>query len=98
MDDKDYYHYREPRCAVGMIEPWHYVFLTVKGRSDDSKGCYLDWLCDRMLELGAVEAMNLDGGGTVSLVFNGKMLNKSTKNLRNVTSMIGFGGSSAPEQ
>ncbi len=96
MDDSDYYHYREPRCALGMIEPYHYVILTVKGRSDDSKGTYLPWLADRMLELGAVEAMNLDGGGTVSLVFNGKMLNKGTKNLRNITSMIGFGG--VPQQ
>ncbi len=96
MDDRDYYHYREPRCALGMIEPYHYVVLTVKGRADDSKGTYLPWLADRMLSLGAVEAMNLDGGGTVSLVFNGKMLNKGTKNLRNVTSMIGFGGT--PQQ
>ena len=79
-----------------MIEPYHYVVLTVKGRADDSKGTYLPWLADRMLSLGAVEAMNLDGGGTVSLVFNGKMLNKGTKNLRNVTSMIGFGGT--PQQ
>ncbi|MBQ8137335.1 MAG: phosphodiester glycosidase family protein, partial [Clostridia bacterium] len=75
----------------GMIEPWHYVILTAKGRSDDSKGIYLDWLADRMLYLGATEAMNLDGGGTVSLIFNGKMLNKTTKNLRSVTSIITFG-------
>ena len=91
MDDMSYYHYREPRCAVGMIEPWHYVILTVKGRSDDSKGIYLDWLAERMLYLGAKEALNLDGGGTVSLIFNGKMLNKTTKNLRSVTSIIFFG-------
>ena len=91
MTDMSYYHYREPRCALGMIEPWHYVILTVKGRSDDSKGIYLDWLAERMLYLGAKEAMNLDGGGTVSLIFNGKMLNKTTRNLRSVTSIITFG-------
>ncbi len=89
--DKNYYHYREPRCALGMIEPYHYIALIVKGRSDDSKGIYLDWLAEKMLELGAVEAINLDGGGTVALVFMNKMLNKNTKNLRNVTSVIGFG-------
>ena len=88
---KNYYHYREPRCALGMIEPYHYVALIVKGRVDDSKGIYMDWLAERMHALGAVEALNLDGGGTVALVFMGEILNKTTKNLRNVTSIIGFG-------
>ncbi len=91
MTSTSYYHYREPRCAIGMIEPWHYVILTVKGRAEDSRGTYLNWLAERMLYLGCTEALNLDGGGTVSLVFNGKMLNKITKNLRSVTSMICFG-------
>ena len=91
MTSATYYHYREPRCAIGMIEPYHYVIVTVKGRSDDSKGAYLNWLAERMLYLGCREAINLDGGGTVSLIFNGKMLNKTTKNLRSVTSLIIFG-------
>ena len=91
MTSTSYYHYREPRCDVGMIEPYHYVILTVKGRSDDSKGIYLDWLAQRMLYLGCTEALNLDGGGTVCLIFNGKILNKTTKNLRSVTSLITFG-------
>ena len=91
MTSATYYHYREPRCAIGMIEPYHYVIVTVKGRSDDSKGAYLNWLAERMLYLGCREAINLDGGGTVSLIFNGKMLNKTTKNLRSVTSLITFG-------
>ena len=51
----------------------------------------MDWLAERMYALGAVEALNLDGGGTVALVFMGEILNKTTKNLRNVTSIIGFG-------
>ena len=46
-----------------------------------------------MLEKGAVEAMNLDGGGTVALMFMGEMLNKSTSNVRSVTSITGFGNS-----
>ncbi len=91
MTSTTYYHYREPRCALGMIEPYHYVIVTVKGRSDDSKGTYLNWLAERMLHLGCTEALNLDGGGTVCLMFNGKMLNKTTRNLRQVTSLITFG-------
>ena len=44
-----------------------------------------------MLEKGAVEALNLDGGGTVALVFMGEILNKTGKTMRDITSIIGFG-------
>lgn len=91
MQDDTYYHYLEPRCALGMIEPYHYIILTVKGRVKSSKGVYLDWLAQKMLEKGAVEALNLDGGGTVALVFMGNILNKTGQTMRGVTSIIGFG-------
>lgn len=91
MENPNYYHYREPRLALGMIEPYHYYLLTVKGRADDSKGVFLNWLGDNMLAHGVQEAINLDGGGTVALMFMGKMLNKSVKNIRSVTSISGFG-------
>lgn len=96
MQDADYYHYREPRCALGMIAPDHYVLLTVRGRADDSRGAYLDWLAYKMLDLGAVEALNLDGGGSVALVFMGDVIDKPEvrdKNICCVGSLIGFGTS-----
>lgn len=89
----EYYTYREPRLALGMISPNHYILLVAKGRTEDSKGVYLTWLAEKMLEKGAVEAMNLDGGGTTALMFLGEMLNKSTNNVRATTSIIGFGNS-----
>ena len=55
MTDKNYSPYREPRCALGMIEPNHYIVLTVEGRTNESKGVRLRWLADKMLELGAIE-------------------------------------------
>lgn len=87
----EYYTYREPRCAIGMIEPHHYFLLVAKGRTSDSKGVYLNWMADKMLEKGVVEALNLDGGGTVALMFMGEMLNKGTKNVRQTSSITGFG-------
>ena len=63
----------------------------MKGRVRESKGVYFDWLADKMLEKGAVEALNLDGGGTVALVFMGEILNKTGKTMRDITSIIGFG-------
>ena len=93
MLDKNYYHYREPRLALGMIEPYHYILLVTNGRSQDNsaRGVYLNWLADKMLEKGAVEALNLDGGGTTSLYFMGKRLNNTGSSVRYLYSCIGVG-------
>ena len=91
---EEYYSYREPRMAMGMIEPWHYYVLCVEGRMGDSgrsKGVYLNWLADNMKEHGVQEAINLDGGGTACLMFMGKKINKSANSTRTVGSMTGFG-------
>ena len=47
-----------------------------------------------MLEYGCTEALNLDGGDTVALAFNNKLIlhgNMEAKKLRNLGSMIAFG-------
>ena len=93
IKDEDYYPYREPRMAIGMIEPYHYIILTVVGREDESGGARLPWVAQKMIELGVVEAVNLDGGGTAALMFMGEVLNRSSRNLRSVNSLIGFGQS-----
>ena len=92
MQRSEYYSYHEPRCAIGMIEPYHYYLLVVKGRTSDSDGVYLNWLADNMLRHGVTEGINLDGGGTTALVFMGQILNwSSVKQLRQTTSISGFG-------
>lgn len=96
-----YMHYREPRSVIGMIEPGHFVVITVDGRYDGARGVYFSWLALRMYEIGVTEGINLDGGGTTALVFMGKQLSRvaSAKsdgsNTRQVTSMLGFGTSDA---
>ena len=90
---EDYYHYREPRCALGMIEPGHYLILTVNGRSDASKGCYFSFLVERMLSWHVQEALNLDGGGTTALCFMGEQINADGASARSVASLITFGTS-----
>lgn len=89
----EYYTYREPRIAMGMIAPYHYYVLCVEGRMADtrSKGVYLTWLADNMLSHGVVEGLNLDGGGTAALMFMGEKINKSPNSTRSVGSMTGFG-------
>jgi exopolysaccharide biosynthesis protein len=93
----DYMHYHEPRCALGMIAPGHYVVITVDGRYDGARGVYIEWLAARMQEIGVTEAINLDGGGTTAMVFMGLQISRvasakpSGAYSRKVTSMLGFG-------
>ena len=85
---------RQPRQGMGMLAPNDYLFLTVLGRRKDSEGCSLQWLQSRFLGLGVSEAINLDGGNSAMLVFDGEMLNKvkniKSGNLRGMVSMIAF--------
>lgn len=89
--EADYYPYKEPRMAIGMIEPFHYMVVAVEGRKKASEGATPAWLARKMQELGCVEALNLDGGGTAVMIFMGQVLNRSERNLRSINSIIGFG-------
>jgi hypothetical protein len=57
-----------PRSAIGLTADGSVVLATVDGRRpDESLGITLDELADLMLSRGAVEAINLDGGGSTTL-------------------------------
>ncbi|GGH54785.1 phosphodiester glycosidase family protein [Paenibacillus silvae] len=64
-----------PRTAIGMIAPNHYVFVVVDGRQNDSRGMTLAELAQTMKDLGATEAYNLDGGGSSTMYFMGRVVN-----------------------
>lgn len=66
---------KNPRTAVGMIEPGHFKFVVVDGRCQASDGLTIYELEDLMIELGCKEAYNLDGGKSSIMIFNGKRLN-----------------------
>ena len=50
--------------------------LTVDGRSENSGGMTLVELAKVMRELGAWQAMNFDGGGSTTMVIEGKVVNQ----------------------
>jgi hypothetical protein len=67
---------RHPRTAVGFSRDSSTVFLlTVDGRSENSGGMTLVELASVMQELGASQAMNFDGGGSTTMVVEGKIVN-----------------------
>lgn len=68
---------RAPRSAVGITQYGDYIFAVVDGRQAHSKGCTLkEWAHILKYTFGAVEAINLDGGGSSELFFKGNLINK----------------------
>ena len=67
-----------PRTAIGLIAPLHYVFVVSDGRTDESTGLSLLELAQFMKDLGCTLAYNLDGGGSSTMWFNGQVLNNPT--------------------
>lgn len=68
---------RHPRSAIARLESGKLVLVTVDGRQPGvSTGMSLYMLADLLLEFGAVEAINLDGGGSTTMVVNNKIVNR----------------------
>lgn len=67
-----------PRTAICEIEPLHYLFVVADGRTEESEGLSLLQLATYLKTLGVTTAYNLDGGGSSTMVFNGKVINQPT--------------------
>ena len=82
-----------PRTVIGMVEPFHYVLIVVGTPTDKYTGVTGSWLIEKLQAFGCTEALNLDGGGTACMVFNGKTIiqGKWDKQKRVLGSMIAFG-------
>ena len=66
----------QPRTAVGYTSAGEVLMMVVDGRQPASAGVTLSELADLFLALGAREAMNLDGGGSSTLVVGGTLVNR----------------------
>lgn len=65
-----------PRTAAGYTRDGDLILLVVDGRQDESRGVDLYELATIMKDLGCIEALNLDGGGSSTLVVNQELLNR----------------------
>jgi len=64
---------RHPRTAIGYTRNHRLVILVIQGRSPGiAEGATLDETAQILVDLGCVEAMNLDGGGSSCMLINGK--------------------------
>ncbi|MDP3275062.1 MAG: phosphodiester glycosidase family protein [Deltaproteobacteria bacterium] len=84
---------REPRSAVGVSEDGHRVVLvTVDGRRATSHGGTLYEMAELLIELGVYRGINLDGGGSTTMVVTneGGVVNRPSRGWeREVVNHIG---------
>ena len=73
-----------PRTAIGQISEGHYLLVVSDGRTKESTGLSLRQLAELMQSLGAQVAYNLDGGGSSTMVFQGRVVNSPTTNGRSI--------------
>lgn len=67
---------RHPRTAAGTRRDGTVVLVTVDGRQPKtSVGMTVEELAGLMLELGCADAINLDGGGSTTMVVRGRVVN-----------------------
>jgi len=65
--DRSFFTIAHPRTAIGITAKNKLLLVTVDGRQPGiSEGIPLDELAQLMIELGAVQALNLDGGGSTT--------------------------------
>ena len=74
--DSDITEGRYPRAALGVSEKWLVAVACDGRRSNVDGGLSMRELAEVMVELGAESAINLDGGGSTTLVHRGHLLNR----------------------
>lgn len=65
----------EPRTAIGYTKDHKLIVFVCEGRSTNAAGLSLIQLATVMKNLGCIEALNLDGGGSSCMLINGKETN-----------------------
>ena len=88
--------YSNPRTAIAMVDELHYLMVVSDGRTDRSDGLSLYQLAGFLQSLGAKTAYNLDGGGSSTMWFNGRVINEpvnhgSTVSERSISDIVYIG-------
>lgn len=70
-----------PRTAIGQKQTGEVLLLVIDGRSLSSFGATLRDVQDILMQYGAVNAANLDGGSSTTMYLNGQVINKPSDKL-----------------
>lgn len=78
----DFLRKAHPRTAVGRTAEGALILMVIDGRQPASRGATLPETARLMRDVGAMEALNLDGGGSTALVVRGVLVNRPEGNTR----------------
>lgn len=70
-----------PRSAIGQRKDGTVIFLVIDGRAINSIGATLRDVQNIMLDYGAYNAANLDGGSSTTMYFKGRVINNPSNPL-----------------
>lgn len=73
-----------PRTAIGQRADGAVLMLVIDGRQAQSAGATYADLTEIMLDYGAINACNLDGGSSTAMWFDGEYVNNCSTNPRNL--------------
>jgi hypothetical protein len=73
--DSDITSGRYPRAALAVTDE-RLLLIACDGRTDRDAGMTLAEVGSALVQLGAIAALNLDGGGSASLVYGGRLRNR----------------------
>jgi Phosphodiester glycosidase len=81
---------RQPRTAIGVTATGKILLVVIDGRQSRwSRGATLGELRTILRDLGAVDALNLDGGGSSEMVVDGEVVNRpSDGHERRITNAV----------
>lgn len=89
VDRSGAFHARNPRTAVGWTRAGELLLVVVDGRQPGySSGATMRELADLLRGLGAHAALNLDGGGSSTMVLNGVLASRPSEPERPVANAL----------
>lgn len=65
-----------PRTAIGQTAYLETVLAVIEGRFTDSPGCSVVSLAEKMAQYGCVQAMNMDGGTSAIMYYDGQYVTR----------------------
>jgi exopolysaccharide biosynthesis protein len=84
--DSDITNGRSPRTAIGASKD--NIYMVVMDGRDRGQGATIEELANYMISLGCTDALNLDGGSSSQMVYNGKLMNNPGNPVRPVSTYL----------
>ena len=76
VSKEDHYNARNPRCCIGQAADGTILMLCIEGRYLDSLGATAPECAEILARYGAYQAMNLDGGTSAILWYDGRYITR----------------------